>query len=487
MAGTRTAEAFGLYPIADAPAMAESVAAGRRLSANPVRLETAVIAAGPDCDFEGSVGALAATAGRRCLATPSLAGIASALRVSWLSGCDLALTEVLSDQGGVMAVVADLRAVAALPMRVFLHLADGDLVRHLPADLLGPVVSPLPLGFVERRALLERRLGNRAAELGDEIARAARDFRLEPRGVERVVGGLLAQRGKLPPGTLVAACRAETRLDLRDLAESVVPRFRLGDIVLPPAIARQLAEVVAAIRNSGSLPPDAHAGPATGEIGIALLFSGVPGTGKTMAAEVIAAELDLPLYRIDLSQVVNKYIGETEKNLKRVFDATEVSRSILFFDEADALFGKRTEVRDANDRFANVETGYLLQRMERYRGIAILATNRRRDLDEAFTRRLRYAIEFPVPGASERADIWRRVFPPRVDLAGIDIGFLAARFQLTGGHIRSIALNACLQAGGAVTMRDVLIATKRELDKLNWTAGADLFGRYFAEIEELRT
>jgi SpoVK/Ycf46/Vps4 family AAA+-type ATPase len=211
-----------------------------------------------------------------------------------------------------------------------------------------------------------------------------------------------------------------------------------------------------------------------------------------MAAEVLANALSLPMYRIDLSQVMNKYIGETEKNLKRIFDAAELSDCILFFDEADALFGKRTEVKDAHDRFANIEVSYLLERMERFKGLAILATNRKKDLDEAFLRRLRYVCEFPLPGVAERERIWRQVFPPQVDVSALDFTFLARQFSLTGGHIRSIAFAACLQSAGTaaptgtrkVEMEIVLIAVKRELEKMNRAAGEAVFGSHGETVRE---
>jgi SpoVK/Ycf46/Vps4 family AAA+-type ATPase len=212
-----------------------------------------------------------------------------------------------------------------------------------------------------------------------------------------------------------------------------------------------------------------------------------------MAAEVLASRLNLPMYRIDLSQVVNKYIGETEKNLKRLFDAADISDMILFFDEADSLFGRRTEVSDAHDRYANLEISYLLERMERFKGLAILATNRKKDLDEAFLRRLRYVIDFPLPDAAERKRIWQQVIPASADTSELDFDFLARQFQLAGGNIRSIAFNACLQcaaAGGAqkegvrrLTMREVIIAVKREYDKLNRALSLEQFGSY-AEIVE---
>jgi SpoVK/Ycf46/Vps4 family AAA+-type ATPase len=219
------------------------------------------------------------------------------------------------------------------------------------------------------------------------------------------------------------------------------------------------------------------------ESGIAALFAGPPGTGKTMAAEVLAARLHLPMYRIDLSQVVNKYIGETEKNLRRVFDAADRSDTLLLFDEADALFGRRTEVKDAHDRYANLEVSYLLERMERFKGLAILASNRKKDLDEAFLRRLRFVIDFPLPEAAERKRIWTQVIPDGVDGSALDVDFLARQFQLAGAHIRSVVFNACLQsaAGGdgkRLTMEQVLVGVRRELEKLNRAVSLDQFGVY---------
>jgi SpoVK/Ycf46/Vps4 family AAA+-type ATPase len=206
-------------------------------------------------------------------------------------------------------------------------------------------------------------------------------------------------------------------------------------------------------------------------LGISALFSGASGTGKTMAAEVLANELGLDLFRIDLSAVVNKYIGETEKNLRRLFDAFEESGAVLFFDEADALFGKRTEVRDSHDRYANVEVSYLLQRMESYRGLAILATNFKAALDPAFLRRLRFIVEFPAPGRAERRRIWANAFPAGeegVPTDGLELDRLA-RLDLAGGNIFSAALNAAFRAaaaGGAVTMAEVLEAARDEYAKL---------------------
>jgi hypothetical protein len=203
--------------------------------------------------------------------------------------------------------------------------------------------------------------------------------------------------------------------------------------------------------------------------GLSVLFSGPPGTGKTMAAQVIARELQLDLYRIDLSCVVSKYIGETEKNLSRIFHEAEMFDAILFFDEADALFGKRTEVSDAHDRYANIETAYLLQKMEEYEGMVILATNLKGNMDEAFTRRLRFIVEFPFPGEASRRCIWSSHFPEAAPVDGsIDHEWLARQFPVTGGSIRNIILNAAFLAarnGGAIKMEHIISGAKREYEK----------------------
>jgi SpoVK/Ycf46/Vps4 family AAA+-type ATPase len=211
-----------------------------------------------------------------------------------------------------------------------------------------------------------------------------------------------------------------------------------------------------------------------------VLFAGPSGTGKTMAAEIIAGELGLELYKIDLSTVVSKYIGETEKNLSRIFTEAETSNAILFFDEADALFGKRSEVKDSHDRYANIEIGYLLQRMEEYEGVVILATNFRKNMDEAFVRRLHFTVEFPFPNAADRRRIWEGIWPadtPRDSTLALD--FMAHRFELTGGSIRNIALAAAFLAaddGNVVTMKHLIHGTQREYQKMGKVVAENEFG-----------
>ncbi len=274
------------------------------------------------------------------------------------------------------------------------------------------------------------------------------------------------------------ACRNHTRPRLDSLAQRIDCKATWFDLVLPEEQRRLLEEVTAQVRYRSKVYDDwGFAEKHNRGLGISVLFAGESGTGKTMAAEVIANDLQLDLYRIDLSQVVNKYIGETEKNLRKLFDAADSGGAILFFDEADALFGKRTEVKDAHDRYANIETNYLLQRMESYRGLAILATNLRSTLDKAFLRRLRFLINFPVPDANQRREIWRRAFPDSTPLADLDYTRLA-RLNLTGGNIHTIALNAAFSSTRAETgvrMPNVLSSAETEYRKLQKPASATEF------------
>jgi ATPase family associated with various cellular activities (AAA) len=265
------------------------------------------------------------------------------------------------------------------------------------------------------------------------------------------------------------ACRSFARPRVDALAQRLTPVARWDDIVLPPnelGLLHRIADQVTSRRivyNDWGFAQRMSRG-----LGISVLLSGASGTGKTMAAEVLANDLRLDLYRIDLSAVVSKYIGETEANLRRLFDAAEDGGAILFFDEADALFGKRTEVKDSHDRYANIEINYLLQRMESYSGLAILATNMKSALDQAFLRRLRIVVDLPYPGPVERKAMWQKAFPPTAKVAALDFDRLA-KINLTGGHIAVIALNAAFEAahaGTAVTMPIILNAARIELRKL---------------------
>lgn len=267
-------------------------------------------------------------------------------------------------------------------------------------------------------------------------------------------------------------CRSQSRLRLDELAQRIPTRARWTELVLPDRQQALLAEIIAQVRSRsivynrwGFADRGSHG------FGISALFSGPSGTGKTLAAEVIAHELKLDLYRIDLSQVVSKYIGETEKNLRRIFDAADAGGAILLFDEADALFGKRSEVKDSHDRHANVEVSYLLQRMEAYRGLAILTTNLQGSIDPAFLRRIRFLIPFPFPDQAQRTEIWKRMFSPKVPIDGVNFDQLA-QLNVAGGNIRTIALNAAFLAADArspLQMGHLLRSATSEYLKLDKT------------------
>ena len=219
-----------------------------------------------------------------------------------------------------------------------------------------------------------------------------------------------------------------------------------------------------------------------------MIFSGPPGTGKTMAAQVIAGELSLSLYRVNLAGVVSKYIGETEKNLSEIFERAKKSRVVLFFDEADVLFGKRTEVRDSNDKYSNMEAAFLLQKIEEYSGIAILATNFVQNFDEAFKRRVKFLVEFPFPGKVQRAEIWQRVFPPEAPLGTLDFDYLVENFELSGSNIKNIAVHSAFLAAsdgeGVIGMKHVVAALKNEYAKSGKSFTRAEAGEYSYYLDE---
>jgi SpoVK/Ycf46/Vps4 family AAA+-type ATPase len=281
------------------------------------------------------------------------------------------------------------------------------------------------------------------------------------------------------------ACRAQAGWHLEELAQRLVPCYAWEDIVLPADVLRQLHEIAAQVMYRAQVYETWGFGAKLNRgRGISALFAGPSGTGKTMAAEVLADYLRLDLYRVDLAGVVSKYIGETEKNLRRVFDAAEQSGSILFFDEADALFGKRTEVKDSHDRYANIEINYLLQRMEDYRGLAILATNMKSHLDQAFLRRLRFIVNLPFPDADLRRQIWQKAFPAGAPIKGLDYTALA-RLEIPGGNIKNIALNAAFLAAetkSPICMGHVLHAARREYAKMDKLISTLEFGLHATQV-----
>jgi len=328
----------------------------------------------------------------------------------------------------------------------------------------------------EQRELWERLLGDAASDLDGQVARLVAQFDL---GLPTIRAALAGALGRCADGdreslgdALWHSCRIQARPRLDDLAERIRRAATWEQLILPAkqkATLRLIAEQVrlrAMVYETWGFGLHSARG-----LGISALFAGASGTGKTMAAEVLARELDLDLYRIDLSSIVSKYIGETEKNLARVFDAAEEGGAILLFDEADALFGKRSQVKDSHDRYANVEVSYLLQRMESYGGLAILTTNMRDALDDAFLRRLRFIVDFPFPDRDDRVRIWEHVFPRQMPTGELDLAKLA-RLSVAGGNIRNIALNAAFLAAAAdksVEMEHVLRAAESEYEKTQKT------------------
>ena len=330
-----------------------------------------------------------------------------------------------------------------------------------------------PPTSAEQRDLWQRALGRAAVVLDGQVESLVAQFDLTPAAIAaagaRVRGTGEEDEGEVLLRRLWRACRAQARPRLDDLAQRLRPGAGWDDLVLPPSQERALREIPRHVRHRRTvLQSWGFERKSARGLGINALFAGPSGTGKTLAAEVLAGELDLDLYRIDLSAVVSKYIGETEKNLSRVFDAAEAGGAVLLFDEADALFGRRSEVRDSHDRYANIEVSYLLQRMESYRGLSILTTNLKDALDPAFLRRLRFIVQFPFPDAALRAEIWRRIFPEETPTEDLDPETLA-RLNVAGGNIRNIALSAAFLAadeGTPVRMAHLLQAARTEYAKI---------------------
>ncbi len=318
-----------------------------------------------------------------------------------------------------------------------------------------------------------------AAETGlaldaDDIQRLAATVQIDPERIQRSVVAAVRLGPSAGDSTVAAVQRVARELSPTPLPQGVrqiVPIYSWDDIVLSAARKELLQAIPLHVLQAGRVLEEwGFASRIPYGQGVAALFSGPSGTGKTMAAQIIAGALGVDLLQVDLSKTISKYIGETEKNLDRVFDAAEATGSVLLFDEADAIFGKRTEIKDAHDRHANVEVAYLLQRMESFRGLAVLTTNFKQNIDDAFVRRLRFVVEFALPTAAERERIWRKAFPTTAPLAGdVDVALLASRLQIPGGSIQNIALHAAFFAavgGGPITAAHLVAATRRELVKI---------------------
>ena len=362
----------------------------------------------------------------------------------------------------VVAAAARTEIVAREVPVVRLRLGEPDAAerRHVWASALAGATLSAPLRVL------------------DEVAE---HFRLGPPQIAAAVQALAARGGELDREGMFEAARDQSSNQLGSLAMRVPPRHQFSDLVLPPVVLRRVREVLGAISARAKVFGEWGFGHRGGS-GLMVLFAGSSGTGKTMSAQVLAREIGLELYRIDLASVVSKYIGETEKNLDRIFEAARLANVILFFDEADALLGRRAEVKDAHDRYANIETAYLLQKMEEHDGVVILASNLSKNMDQAFTRRIHYIVEFPRPDAALREQLWRRTFPPQVPLAvDVDFGFLARQFDLAGGDIKTIALDAAFLAASedrAVAMTDLVGAVSRQMLKQGRPLGASDFKQY---------
>jgi hypothetical protein len=322
----------------------------------------------------------------------------------------------------------------------------------------------------EQKRLWTLALGDHAQRLNGSLDEVSSRFRLSPDIIARTARTILANDSnpREAADLMWRSCRESTRHRLGELALRIEPVATWQDLVLPDTSLRTLRQIASHVRQRLRVFDDwGFARKSARGHGVSVLFSGESGTGKTMAAEVLANELGLELFRIDLAGMVSKYIGETEKNLRRVFDAAEDGNSILLFDEADALFGKRSDVKDSHDRYANIEVSYLLQRMECYRGLAILTTNLKSALDLAFQRRLRFSLAFPFPDPQQRECMWRRVFPESTPVAELDYRKLA-QLNVAGGNIRNIALNAAFlaaDAGESIGMNHLLAASRGEASK----------------------
>lgn len=372
-------------------------------------------------------------------------------------------TSEAEDIRNVSAFVQLLETPVAIEVRPGSPVERMDGVRlHLPA-----------MTASERKQAWTTHLGSIAPSLNGYLDRIVEQFEFDEDAIHisaRSACQEVAASGGDAGNLTWHICRQHARQSLDTLAQRLNPHGRWEDLVLPPAQMESLRQIAIHVRQRSIVNEQwGFAARYERGLGLSTLFGGASGTGKTMAAELIAAELDLDLYRIDLASVVSKYIGETEKNLRRIFDAAEESSAILLFDEADALFGKRSEVRDSHDRYANLEISYLLQRMESYRGVAILTTNMQHAIDSAFMRRIRFIVQFPFPDAASRARIWTRIFPAATPVGSIDYERLA-QLNVSGGIIRNIAMQAAFLAAEdqtAIGMSHLLAATRAEYSKMD--------------------
>jgi len=418
----------------------------------------------------------------------------SILSYSWLRNHSIYFnpntTQILKNNDNFL--LKQLISLKEIPITIFLGFTNDEIIKNIPANLSFPTITIPKSTFEDRLKEWKKYLISDDDKTNEIIHECARNFRFEGRIIKEICNCLNECLQPLSKEKIFRACRVEVNLENIDFIQKITPRFQNERLILPYKQHLQFKEIKVAMNALTRVYYEWGLAESWNECGLSVLFTGAPGTGKTMAAEILSRDLNLPLYKIDLSQVINKYIGETEKNLKKVFEFAEVSDVILFFDEADALFGQRTEIKDAHDRYANITVSYLLERMENFNGLAILATNREVNLDEAFIRRFRYILNFPMPEYDERFAIWNQVLPKGIKASNIDIEFLAKKFPISGGNIRSIMLNACLQSVGSnqnssneLKMKELVIALKREYDKIHQPISLAQFGQYAKIIQNL--
>jgi hypothetical protein len=472
--------ARALEPPEELPPTAQGVAQelARRLESAGSRNAPAIALCGPDASGKASVAAAAVSASGRCAFLADAASVPAAVRErallarAWSREARLSGAVLVLDASEV-ATPAETHAIALLVDAI-----EGPVIVLSPEPLASPYRAVVRLDLPrapaqEQRDLWSAALGPVAGRLNGTVERLGAHFTLRPGAIGAI--GAEARRAAEEASddglaaTVWAACRAQARPKLDELARRIDGGAGWDDIVLPARQTEILRALAAQVRQRATVHESWGFGRrGVRGLGINALFAGPSGTGKTLAAEILGEALDLDVYRIDLSAVVSKWIGETEKNLRRVFDAAEDGCAILLFDEADALFGKRSDVKDSHDRYANIEVSYLLQRMEAYRGLAILTTNLKSHLDDAFLRRIRFVVDFPFPGPEERREIWQRVFPAETPTDGLDWARLA-QLNLSGGSIRNVALNAAFLAadvGTPVGMSAVRAAARIEYEKL---------------------
>ncbi|MGH3754326.1 MAG: ATP-binding protein, partial [Pseudonocardiaceae bacterium] len=419
---------------------------------------------------------------RRLVGEPDPMGVARVMvREARLTGAGVVVEPV---EALVDAAPGVLRELAEAPVPVLLAGVAGwdPQWTDQPPLQLDVVAATAAERGVAWRAVLDGRLQPGLDPLG-----ATAQFRLGPAQIARAARAAVLHADlagtAVGAGELRAGAREQNAAGLERLARRIEPEVGWADLVLPAPTRRALRELSARARHRDRVLDEWRMRPGGGRgRGITGLFAGDSGTGKTMSAEVIAAELGLDLYTVNLATVVDKYVGETEKNLERIFSEAVGVNGVLFFDEADAIFGKRSEVRDAHDRYANIESAYLLQRIESFDGLAILATNLRANLDDAFTRRLDVVVDFPVPDETLRRALWERCLGAALPRASdVDLDFCAAAFELSGGNIRSVAVTAAYlaaEAGRPVTMADLVAAVATEYRKLGRLCLDREFGPY---------